>query len=54
MKRIGVGWKQDREYSQPVPSVTNGETHFESRGFTDDYQADYISVQCLDDPEPGV
>jgi len=28
--------------------VTNGESHFESRGFTDTYQADYISVQCVE------
>ena len=27
--------------------MTNGETHFESLGFTDGYQADYISVQCV-------
>ena len=27
--------------------MRNGESDFESRGFTDGYQADYISVQCL-------
>jgi hypothetical protein len=27
--------------------VTNGESDFESRGFTDGYEADYISVQCI-------
>jgi len=27
--------------------VTNGESDFESRGFTDGYDADYISVQCV-------
>ena len=27
--------------------VTNGERDFQSRGFTDGYQAGYISVQCL-------
>jgi hypothetical protein len=27
--------------------VTNGESDFESRGFTDGYEADYISVQCV-------
>ena len=39
-------------------SVTNGESEFQSRGFTDGYEADYISVQRLiigiyeDDPHP--
>ena len=28
--------------------MTNGESDFESRGYTDSYEADYISVQCLD------
>ena len=27
--------------------MRNGESDFESRGFTDAYQADYISVQCV-------
>ena len=27
--------------------MTNGESDFESRGFTHDYEADYISVQCV-------
>ena len=27
--------------------MTNGESEFESRGFTDGYEADYISVQCV-------
>ena len=30
-------------------SVTNGESEFQSRGFTDGYEADYISVQCLEE-----
>ncbi len=28
--------------------MTNGESDFESRGFTDGYEADYISVQCVE------
>jgi len=28
--------------------VTNGESDFESRGFTDSYKADTIAVQCVD------
>jgi hypothetical protein len=28
-------------------AVTNGESDFESRGFTEGYEADYISVQCV-------
>ena len=28
--------------------VTNGEDDFESRGFTDSYETDTISVQCID------
>ena len=27
--------------------MTNGESDFESRGFTNGYQADYTSLQCL-------
>ena len=28
--------------------MTNGESDFESRGFTNGYEADYISVQCVE------
>jgi hypothetical protein len=44
-KSSGLKW--DSFSCSSGNTVTNGESEFESHGFTDSYQEDYISVQCL-------